>query len=226
MRVALAEDQYLLRDGITRLLEANGFEIVAAVGSGPELLAAMRTHQPDVSVVDIRLPPSFTDDGLQAALAARRTHPGLPVLLLSQYVEHLYAQELLASGNGGVGYLLKDRVFNNEQFVSALRQVASGGTVMDPDVIAKLLSRDVNDDLIARLTPREMEVLALMAEGRSNSAIASALVVTERAVAKHINNILAKLDLPPSEDDNRRVRAVLAYLERRPSKEQATTEQR
>jgi DNA-binding NarL/FixJ family response regulator len=213
MRVALAEDQYLLRDGISRLLEANDFEIVAAVGSGPEMLEAMRTHQPDISIVDIRLPPSFTDDGLQAALAARRTHPGLPVLLLSQYVEQLYAKELLESGTGGVGYLLKDRVFNSDQFVSALRQVASGGTVMDPDVIAKLLSRNANESIVARLTPRELEVLGLMAEGRSNLAIASGLVVTERAVAKHINNILAKLDLPPSEDDNRRVRAVLAYLE-------------
>ncbi|HEX4704910.1 MAG TPA: response regulator transcription factor [Pseudonocardiaceae bacterium] len=213
MRVALAEDQYLLRDGISRLLEANDFEIVAAVGSGPEMLDAMREHQPDISIVDIRLPPTFTDDGLQAALAARRTHPGLPVLLLSQYVEQLYAKELLESGNGGVGYLLKDRVFNSDQFVSALRQVASGGTVMDPDVIAKLLSRNANESIVARLTPRELEVLGLMAEGRSNMAIAAALVVTERAVAKHINNILAKLDLPPSEDDNRRVRAVLAYLE-------------
>lgn len=213
MRVALAEDQYLLREGICRLLEGFDFEIVAAVGSGPEMLDAMRTHKPDISICDIRLPPNFSDDGLQAALAARETHPGLPVLLLSQYVEQLYAKELLDSGTGGVGYLLKDRVFNADQFVSALKQVASGGTVMDPEVIQKLLARNNNESLVTRLTPRELEVLAQMAEGRSNAAIAAALVVTERAVAKHINNILAKLDLPPSDDDNRRVRAVLAYLE-------------
>jgi DNA-binding NarL/FixJ family response regulator len=213
VRVAVAEDQYLLREGLVRLLESQGFEIVAAVESGPEMLAAMCEHKPDVSVVDIRLPPSFTDEGLQAALAARKVHPGLPVLLLSQYVEQLYAHELLADGAGAVGYLLKDRVFNSDQFSTALRQVASGGTVMDPDVVAKLLNRNANNSLVSRLTPREHEVLGLMAEGRSNASVAGHLFVTEKAVAKHINNILTKLELPPSEDDNRRVRAVLAYLE-------------
>ncbi|WP_031469274.1 response regulator transcription factor [Sciscionella sediminilitoris] len=214
MRIAIAEDQYLLRDGLVRLLESQGFEIVAAVGSGPEMLAAMREHVPDVSIVDIRLPPSHTDEGLRAALTARAERQGFPVLLLSQYVEQLYASELLADGAGAVGYLLKDRVFNSEQFVTALRQVAGGGTVMDPEVVTKLLNRNASDALLGRLSARELEVLELMAEGRSNNSIAASLVVTEKAVAKHINSILTKLELPPSDDDNRRVRAVLAYLQR------------
>ncbi|WP_344427335.1 response regulator transcription factor [Amycolatopsis minnesotensis] len=212
MRVAVAEDQFLLRDGLVRMLEAHRFDIVAAVGSGPEMLAVMTEQKPDVSLIDIRMPPTFTDEGLRTALQARKIHPGLPVLLLSQYVEQLYARELLEDGTGAVGYLLKDRVFNSQQFVTALHQVAAGGTVMDPDVVAKLLSRTSSDSTIDRLTEREREVLGLMAEGRSNAAIAAAMVVTEKAVAKHISSILTKLDLPPSTDDNRRVRAVLTYL--------------
>ena len=212
MRVVVAEDLFLLRDGLVRLLEAHGFEITEAVGTGPALLQALLTHRPDVAIVDVRLPPSFTDEGLQAALAARREVPGLPVLVLSQYVEQLYARELLADQAGGVGYLLKDRVFNDDQFVEALRAVAGGGTVMDPEVVSKLLVRRARDEPVARLSPREREVLALMAEGRSNSAIAQRLFVTEKAVSKHSTSIFAKLDLVPSDDDNRRVLAVLAYL--------------
>ena len=212
MRVVVAEDLFLLRDGLVRLLDAHGFEITEAVGTGPALLQALLAHRPDVAVVDVRLPPSFTDEGLQAALAARRQVPGLPVLVLSQYVEQLYARELLADQAGGVGYLLKDRVFNDDQFVEALRAVAGGGTVMDPDVVSKLLVRRARDEPVTRLSPREREVLALMAEGRSNSAIAQRLFVTEKAVSKHSTSIFAKLDLVPSDDDNRRVLAVLAYL--------------
>jgi DNA-binding NarL/FixJ family response regulator len=212
VRVVVAEDLFLLRDGLVRLLEAHGFEITEAVGTGPALLRALLTHRPDVAIVDVRLPPSFTDEGLQAALAARREVPGLPVLVLSQYVEQLYARELLADQAGGVGYLLKDRVFNDDQFVEALRAVAGGGTVMDPDVVSKLLVRRARDEPVSRLSPREREVLALMAEGRSNSAIAQRLFVTEKAVSKHSTSIFAKLDLVPSDDDNRRVLAVLAYL--------------
>ncbi|HZN71050.1 MAG TPA: response regulator transcription factor [Micromonosporaceae bacterium] len=210
MRVVLAEDLFLLRDGLIRLLEAYGFEIVAAVDNAPELLRALLGERPDVAVVDVRLPPSFTDEGLRAALRARQQVPGLPVLVLSQYVEQLYARELLADGIGGVGYLLKDRVFNADQFLDALRRVATGGTAMDPEVIAKLLARNATP--LARLTGREREVLELMAEGRSNTAIAQRLHVSDGAVAKHTTSIFAKLDLPPSDDDNRRVLAVLAYL--------------
>ncbi|HXA60775.1 MAG TPA: response regulator transcription factor [Streptosporangiaceae bacterium] len=214
MRVVLAEDLFLLREGLVRLLEAYGFEIVAAVDNGPSLLRALLDERPDVAVVDVRLPPTFTDEGLQAALAARRSVPGLPILVLSQYVEQLYARELLADGSGAIGYLLKDRVFDSDQFVDAVRRVAAGGTAMDPEVISKLLAGNSRDKPLAQLTPRETEVLALMAEGRSNAAIAQQLVVTERAIAKHTANIFLKLDLPPSDDDNRRVRAVLAYLNR------------
>ncbi|MFJ9419275.1 LuxR C-terminal-related transcriptional regulator [Streptomyces sp. NPDC101227] len=214
MRVVLAEDLFLLRDGLTRMLEAYGFDIVAAVESGPELARALAEREPDVAVVDVRLPPSFTDEGLQCALAARRARPGLPVLVLSQHVEQLYARELLADGSGGVGYLLKDRVFDAEQFIDAVRRVAAGGTAMDPQVIAQLLARRSRDRPMGRLTPREVEVMELMAQGRSNAAIAGRLVITERAVAKHTSNIFGKLDLPPSDDDNRRVLAVLAYLDR------------
>jgi DNA-binding NarL/FixJ family response regulator len=212
VRVVLAEDLALLRDGLIRLLEANDFEVVEAVDNGPSLLRALTTHRPDVAVVDVRLPPSFTDEGLRAAIEARAKVPGLPILVLSQYVEQLYARELLADRSGGVGYLLKDRVFNVAQFVDAVRQVARGGTAMDPEVVAQLLSRRSGDRPLATLTPREREVLGLMAEGRSNAAIAARMFVTEKAVSKHTNNIFGKLSLPQSEDDNRRVLAVLAYL--------------
>ncbi|GAA1387703.1 response regulator [Kitasatospora putterlickiae] len=213
MRVVLAEDLYLLRDGLSLLLGAHGHEIVAAVGSGPELAAALAEHRPDVAVVDVRLPPTFTDEGLQVALAARRARPGLPVLVLSQHVEQLYARELIADGAGAVGYLLKDRVSNAGQFMDALRTVASGGTVMDPQVITRLLARNADDRPLALLTPREREVLAMMAEGRSNAAIAQRLHFSEGAVSKHTSGIFAKLGLGASDDDNRRVLAVLAYLD-------------
>jgi DNA-binding NarL/FixJ family response regulator len=212
VRVVVAEDLFLLRDGLVRLLEAHGFEIAAAVDDAPALLAALLRKQPDVAIIDVRLPPTFTDDGLRAALAARSELPGLPVLVLSQYVEQLYARELLADRAGGVGYLLKDRVFNDDQFVDAIRTVAAGGTVMDPDVVAKLLGRRSREEPLATLSAREREVLELMAEGRSNSAIAQRLFVTEKAVSKHSSSIFAKLGLAPSDDDNRRVLAVLAYL--------------
>ncbi|HEX4702020.1 MAG TPA: response regulator transcription factor [Pseudonocardiaceae bacterium] len=212
MRVVLGEDLALLRDGLIRLLSANGFDVIEAVDSGPALLRALVEHRPDVAVVDVRLPPTFTDEGLRAAIEARAAVPGLPVLVLSQYVEQLYARELLSDGNGAVGYLLKDRVANVEQFVDAVRRVAGGGTAMDPEVVSQLLARNAGNEPMHRLTAREREVLGLMAEGRSNAAIAGKLFVTDKAVAKHTNNIFAKLDLPPSTDDNRRVRAVLAYL--------------
>ncbi|MEV5826496.1 response regulator transcription factor [Spirillospora sp. NPDC052242] len=214
MRVVLAEDLALLREGLVSLLEAHDFEIAAAVDNGPSLRRALLDHRPDVAVVDVRLPPSFTDEGLQAALEARRLVPGLPVLVLSQYVEQLYARELLADGGGGIGYLLKDRVFDAAQFVDAVRRVAAGGTAMDPEVVSRLIAGGTRGTPLARLTPRETEVLELMAEGRSNAAIAERLVVTERAVTKHTANIFAKLDLPVTADDNRRVLAVLAYLNR------------
>ncbi|QKG24089.1 LuxR C-terminal-related transcriptional regulator [Actinomadura verrucosospora] len=214
MRVVLAEDLALLREGLVSLLETHGFEIADAVDNGPSLLKALVDHRPDVAVVDVRLPPSFTDEGLQAALEARRRIPGLPVLVLSQYVEQLYARELLADGSGGIGYLLKDRVFDTAQFVDAVRRVAAGGTAMDPEVISRLLASSTRDTPLSRLTPRETEVLELMAQGRSNAAIAEQLVVTERAVTKHTANIFAKLDLPVTDDTNRRVLAVLAYLNR------------
>jgi DNA-binding NarL/FixJ family response regulator len=213
VRVVLAEDLFLLRDGLTRLLAAHGFEIAAAVEDAPGLLRALLEHRPDVAVVDVRLPPSFTDDGLRAVLTARREVPGLPVLVLSQYVEQLYARELLADRVGSVGYLLKDRVFNDEQFVDTVRAVAGGGTVMDPEVVSKLLGRRARDEPVTRLTAREREVLALMAEGRSNSGIAQHLFISEKAVGKHSTSIFGKLGLAPSADDNRRVLAVLAYLQ-------------
>ncbi|MDT7724776.1 MAG: hypothetical protein QOI21_1352 [Actinomycetota bacterium] len=211
LSTVLAEDQYLLRDGLTHLLAAHGFDVVAAVGSGPELHKALLKHRPDVSVVDVRMPPTNTDEGLQVALAVRREIPGLPILVLSQHVEQLYARELLADGSGAIGYLLKDRVFNAEQFVDAVRRVAGGGTVMDPEVIAKLLAGNATDPL-SSLTPREREVLGLMAEGCSNAAIAARLFVSEGAVGKHTASIFSKLQLGPSDDTNRRVLAVLAYL--------------
>ena len=212
MRVVVAEDLFLLRDGLTRLLSAHDFEIAAAVDTAPGLLCALLQHRPDIAVVDVRLPPAFADDGLQAALAARREVPGMPVLLLSQYVEQLYARELLADQAGAVGYLLKDRVFSDDQFVDAIRTVAAGGTVMDPEVVTKLLGRRSRDEPISRLSGREREVLELMAEGRSNTAIAQRLFITEKAVSKHTTSIFTKLGLAADQDDNRRVLAVLAYL--------------
>ncbi|HXP19132.1 MAG TPA: response regulator transcription factor [Streptosporangiaceae bacterium] len=214
MRVVIAEDLFLLRDGLTRLLEAHGLEVAAAVDNGADLLAAVIGDRPDVAIVDVRLPPTFTDEGLRAALAARREVPGLPVLVLSQYVEQLYARELLAGGTGGIGYLLKDRVLDGAQFVDAVRRVAAGGTAMDPEVIARLLAGQPGDGALAAISPRERDVLGLMAEGRSNAAIAQQLVITERAVAKHTASIFLRLGLQPSDDDNRRVLAVLAYLGR------------
>jgi DNA-binding NarL/FixJ family response regulator len=212
VRVVIAEDLALLRDGLTRLLTAFDCQVVAAVDNGPALLPALLEHRPDVAVVDVRLPPTYKDEGLQAALAARAQVPGLPVLVLSQHVEQLYARELLADRTGGAGYLLKDRVSDVRQFVDAVRQVAAGGLVMDPEVVAQLLARRTADEPLAALTAREREVLALMAEGRSNTAIGGRLFITEKAVSKHINSILSKLGMPPSDDDNRRVMAVLAYL--------------
>jgi DNA-binding NarL/FixJ family response regulator len=214
MRVVLAEDLALLREGLVSLLEAHNFEIAAAVDNGPSLVKALLDHRPDVAVVDVRLPPSFTDEGLQAALEARRQVPGLPILVLSQYVEQLYARELLADGSGGIGYLLKDRVFDAAQFVDSVRRVAAGGTAMDPEVISRLVASNTRREPLGRLTPRELEVLELMAQGRSNAAIAQQLSVTERAISKHIANIFDKLGLAVSDDDNRRVLAVLTYLNR------------
>jgi DNA-binding NarL/FixJ family response regulator len=212
VRVVLGEDLTLLRDGLIRLLTAYGMEVVAAVDSGPGLLHALVTQRPDVAVVDVRLPPTFTDEGLRAAIQARAQLPGLPVLVLSQHVEQLYAKELLAAGTGGLGYLLKDRVSDVRRFIEAVRTVADGGTAMDPDVVSQLLARHDRDERLSWLTSREREVLALMAEGHSNAGIAARLVVTEKAVSKHIGSIFAKLGLYPAEEGNRRVLAVLTYL--------------
>jgi DNA-binding NarL/FixJ family response regulator len=212
MRVVIGEDHALLRDGLTRLLEAHEFEVVAAVDNAPSLSRALREEELDVAVVDVRMPPTFTDEGLRVAIEARRYRPALPILVLSQYVEQLYARELLESGEGAVGYLLKDRVADVTAFVDAVRRVAAGGTVLDPEVVSTLLTRRGRDTPLGRLTRREHEVLGLMAEGRSNAAIAGAMFVTEKAVSKHTNNIFTKLDLPVDGDDNRRVLAVLAYL--------------
>jgi DNA-binding NarL/FixJ family response regulator len=212
VRVVLGEDLTLLRDGLIRLLTAYGMEVVEAADNGPALLHALITHRPDVAVVDVRLPPTFTDEGLKAAIKARAQVPGLPVLVLSQHVEQLYARELLSGGSGGLGYLLKDRVSDVRRFIEAVRTVAGGGTAMDPEVVSQLLARRARDEPLRRLTPREREVLALMAEGRTNAGIAARLVVTEKAVSKHINNIFTKLDLYRGGDDNRRVLAVLTYL--------------
>ncbi|MCK7622431.1 response regulator transcription factor [Streptomyces sp. RS10V-4] len=212
MRVVLAEDLFLLRQGIIQLLEAYDIEVVAAVDNGTDLAAALTAHRPDLAIVDVRLPPTFTTEGLQAALRARRERPGLPILVLSQHVEQLYARELLADGTGGIGYLLKDSVLDDEQFIDAVRRVAAGGTAMDPSVVAQLMTSHSRDEPLAALTGREREVLGLMAEGCSNTAIAQRLTITEGAAAKHISNIFTKLVLPPSGDSNRRVLAVLAYL--------------
>jgi len=211
MRIVVADDAVLLREGLVRLLTENGHEVVAVVGDGPSLVTAIVEHRPEVSIVDVRMPPSHTDEGLRAAVEARRLVPGSPVLVLSQYVEVSYADDLLADRRGGVGYLLKDRVAEIADFLDALARVAGGGTVLDPEVVAQLVTRRGRGPLDA-LTPREREVLALMAEGRSNTAIARKLVVTDGAVEKHVKNIFTKLDLPPDEEQHRRVLAVLAYL--------------
>ncbi|MFJ8441644.1 LuxR C-terminal-related transcriptional regulator [Kitasatospora griseola] len=213
MRVVIAEDSVLLAGGLELLLTAKGFEVSAIAGDAPAFLAAVAAHRPDVTIVDVRLPPGFRDEGVRAAIEARRLHPGLPVLVLSQYVERQYAGELVSDGRGGVGYLLKDRVGRVSEFVDALRRVAAGGTVMDPEVIGQLLTRPAHDP-IAALTPREREVLALMAEGKDNATLATRLVITDNAVHKHIGNIFTKLGLSPADSGHRRVLAVLTYLSR------------
>jgi DNA-binding NarL/FixJ family response regulator len=212
LRVVIAEDSVLLREGLVRLIEDSAAVVVARVGDGPSFVAAVVEHRPDVSVVDVRMPPTQRDEGLRAAIEARRLVPGSPVLVLSQYVERQYASELLAGGAGGVGYLLKDRVADVREFMEALRRVAAGGTALDPEVVAQLMVRRRGDDRLTALTPREREVLGAMAEGRTNVGIAAALGITEGAAEKHISNIFGKLDLPDSENDHRRVLAVLAYL--------------
>ena len=213
MRVVIAEDLALLRDGLERLLRDNGFDVVAAVADARALLEAVAHHKPDIAVVDIRLPPDFRDEGLRAALELRRSAPDTAVLMVSQYVEQTYAAELLAEGRGGVGYLLKDRIMDVGDFVDAVQRVARGGTALDPDVVAQLVSRGGDDGPLSELTPREKEVLGLMAEGRSNAGIAEALVLTVGAVEKHIASIFGKLRLHQSDSDHRRVLAVLAYLQ-------------
>ncbi len=213
MRVVIADDAVLLREGLVRLVEENGHQVVAAVGDGPSLVEAIAEHKPDVSIVDVRMPPSHTDEGLRAAVEARGRVPGSPILVLSQYVEVSYADDLLADRAGAVGYLLKDRVSEVAEFLDALERVAGGATVLDPEVVGQLLVRRRRDDPLRNLTPREREVLGLMAEGRSNTAIARKIVVTEGAVEKHVRNIFTKLDLPPDDEQHRRVLAVLAYLQ-------------
>jgi len=212
LRIVVADDAVLLREGLVRLLAEDGHQVVAAVGDGPALVAAVLAHRPDVSVVDVRMPPTHTDEGLRAAIAARARLPGTPVLVLSQYVEASYAADLLADGSGAVGYLLKDRVARVAEFLDALNRVARGGTVLDPQVVAQLLAGQRRDDPLGTLTARERELLALMAEGHSNTAIAQRLVLSASAVEKHIGNIFAKLGLPPDDAQHRRVLAVLAYL--------------
>jgi DNA-binding NarL/FixJ family response regulator len=212
MRVVIADDAVLLREGLVRLLTEHGHEVVAAVGDGESLVEAIVAHRPDISIVDVRMPPSHTDEGLRAAVTARELVPRTPILVLSQYVEVSYADDLLADRAGGVGYLLKDRVAAIAEFLDALGRVSAGGTVLDPEVVSQLLVRRRRDDPLRELTPREREVLALMAEGRSNTAIARALVVSDGAVEKHVRNIFTKLQLPPDEEQHRRVLAVLAYL--------------
>ncbi|MEV4561656.1 response regulator transcription factor [Kitasatospora sp. NPDC049285] len=212
MRAVIAEDSVLLRVGIVKVLESEGYEVAAAVADAEALLTAVEEHRPQIVVADVRMPPGFTDEGVRAALVIRRQWPEIAVLLLSQYVEERYAADLLSTNTSGVGYLLKQRVANVDEFVEALQRVAEGGTALDPEVVAQLLLRRDRDPL-HRLTPREKDVLALMAEGRSNTAIAESLVVSDSAVAKHINSIFTKLDLAPADDTHRRVLAVLRFLE-------------
>jgi DNA-binding NarL/FixJ family response regulator len=212
IRVVLADDSVLLREGVARLLEDAGFDVVAQSGTADDLLLKVRSYSPDVAIVDIRMPPTQTDEGLQAAKAIREHHPGTAVLVLSQYVETGYALALLEESAEGVGYLLKDRVADVEEFAAAVRRVAEGGSALDPSVVSQLVGRRRRDDPLAELTPREREVIELMAEGLSNSAIASRIVVTERAVEKHVTSIFQKLRLPTAPDTHRRVLAVLAYL--------------
>jgi DNA-binding NarL/FixJ family response regulator len=212
LRVVIAEDSALIREGIARLIEESGGTVVAKVGDGDAFVAAVESQRPDVSVVDVRMPPTQRDEGLRAAIEARRRVPGTPILVLSQYVERQYATELLADRAGGVGYLLKDRVGDVREFMDALRRVANGGTALDPEVVAQLMARNRVDDPLSTLTPREREVLAAMAEGRTNIGIAKQLSITEGAAEKHISNIFGKLQLPESPGDHRRVLAVLAYL--------------
>jgi len=211
VRLVLAEDHALLRAGLVQLLEDSGFTVLHAVDNAPALRSALLDPDVDAAVLDVRLPPTQTDEGLRAAIEARAARPGFPVMVLSQYVERLYARELLASGEGAVGYLLKDRVSDVAEFVDGLRRVAAGGTVLDPEVVASVMARR-REEPLDRLSPRERDVLALMAEGRSNAAVAQHLSVSERAVAKHVNGIFTKLDLALDQDDHRRVRAVLAWL--------------
>jgi DNA-binding NarL/FixJ family response regulator len=213
IRVAIAEDLAILRDGLVQLLVDRGFEVTEAVGDPESLKASIERDCPDVAVVDIRMPPTFTDEGLRAAIDLRRKHPGLGILVFSQYVETRYAADLLADDAAGIGYLLKDRVVDVSDFVEALVRVASGGTALDPEVVTQLLGSSRRTDSLSTLTSREREVLSLMAEGRSNAAIARTLVVSEGAVEKHVANIFIKLDLPVSQSDHRRVLAVLRYLD-------------
>jgi DNA-binding NarL/FixJ family response regulator len=213
VRIVIAEDAVLLRAGLTHLLVDAGEDVVAAVDNGDALLVAVERHQPDLAIVDVRMPPSHTDEGLRAALAIRARWPQVGILVLSQYVEERYATELLAGDTAGVGYLLKDRVADVSDFLAAVRRVGDGGTALDPEVVAQLLARARRRDPLAQLTPRERDVLALMAEGRSNAAIAQALVVSDGAVEKHVSNIFTKLDLSPTEYDHRRVLAVLRWME-------------
>jgi DNA-binding NarL/FixJ family response regulator len=208
----IAEDSALIREGISRIIEESGGTVVAKVGDGDAFVEAVAAHGPDVSVVDVRMPPHQRDEGLRAAIEARRRVPGTPILVLSQYVERQYATELLADGAGGVGYLLKDRVGDIREFMDALHRVARGGTAFDPEVVAQLMARNRADDPLSRLTPREREVLAAMAEGRTNVGIAGLLKISEGATEKHIGNIFGKLELPDSQNDHRRVLAVLTYL--------------
>jgi DNA-binding NarL/FixJ family response regulator len=212
MRVVVADDSVLLREGVVRLLEESGFEVVAQAGDAEDLIRKVGAHRPEVAIVDIRMPPTNTDDGLRAALEIRASQPDTGVLVLSQYVEEGYALELVSDSAGGVGYLLKDRVADVERFVESVRRVAEGGSALDPEVVAQLLGRARRDDPLAALTPREREVLELMAEGRSNNAIAEQMVVTERAVEKHVTSIFGKLGLSPAAEDHRRVLAVLTFL--------------
>ncbi len=212
MRVVVAEDSVLLREGIARLLDDHGFDVVGQAGDADDLVRKVGAHKPDVAVVDIRMPPTNTDDGLRAALRIRDEHPQTGVLVLSAYVEEAYALELVAESASGLGYLLKDRVADVDGFVDAVRRVADGGSALDPEVVSRLVGRNRRDDPLAELTPREREVLELMAEGRTNAAIAERLVVTERAVEKHVTSIFGKLGLSPAPEDHRRVLAVLTFL--------------